>query len=94
MNVRKHVKKHKGLLSEILLCLFLQLDHFWSASIMPVVGHWVLGDRARGVSRYFVGPGQKIPGHPSHIPLLCYVNSVNIVISRVVEVEFGMCRRV
>lgn len=54
---------------------------------MPVVGH-VLGGRARGVSRDFVGPGQKIPGHPFHVPRLCHVNNVNIVTSRA---EFGMC---
>lgn len=46
----------------------------------------MLTDRTRGVSRDFVGPGQKIPGHLSH------VNNVNIVISRVAEVEFVMCR--
>lgn len=43
----------------------------------------MLGDRARGVSRDFVGPGQKISGLPSP------VNNVSIVISRVVKVILG-----
>lgn len=79
MNVHEHVKNHKRLLSDILTMFVF--------AVRPLLfGQYDASGLTCWVTER-VGPGQKIPGLPSH------VNNVNIVVNiSVVEVEFGMCR--